>query len=177
MMALDLLRKRVIEARQAIIWHAYQVGDDRCWMDDWWVYAIVLNLLPPRQLSAEEICLTYCQQYRSERALDFHTFDAPPISEVHLDVVRMSLAELIKEWYKIKTAVIIHWLIGDGKRTLGDDQQMYQVVNGLISDPWMPSPDMLFPNCRHFIRTRKGPETYHEWGDVSNPLAPKDSAT
>ena len=154
----DELKRKIIAACEAIVWHASQVGHDRCWLDDYHVYEVVLGIPLPLSLPKRETCLILCKQYYDARFDPRQT--SPPalfvLDNAYLDL--MSEVDLEIEWQKIVAVTLVHYKVGDGLRSRDDDLRLYKVVSfDLAPNLIAPPKDEFERECEKFIDSRDVP--------------------
>ena len=159
------LRQQIVAWRDIIRWHRDQVGDDRCWLDDWRVYEVVLEEIKP-QWPGVENCLILCHQYHTDRSSPL-----PPRcrrgevkKELDEDLRPLNHMELLVVMAHLYAVVNIHYKIGDGQRTKEDDLRLYAVLpDGILPDQRLPVWEVFQLGCEEFISTPDREQRLHEW--------------
>ncbi len=142
--------EKVRNWRHAIRSHRNEVGHNRCWMNDWLIYEIILGIPIPQKFPSFEECMRLCEQYWDKRG---QQGDQPPtvlsrinkVGNVDLDLVGMSELQLTRTSEIISTAVEKHRKIGDGERTALDDRELYAVL------PEKFIPNQTLPSRKEFV--------------------------
>lgn len=171
------LKQSIINLRVAIRKHRDQKGDDRCWVDDYWLY----DLLPgnkkrlPSHIAYEEgmqCCIDFFEHRKSEPVyVQQEKTMIPEYKDDDLDV--MNNRELTLELARLRHAIKQHMHISR-KKTLQDDKLLYFVL------PEKVPADFRLPNRQEFIEGVKsgcgcpnfwksheqcsGEHNYHAWG-------------
>src|SRR4051812_29923249 len=123
------IRQQIVTSRKALRWHRDQRKHDRCWLDDWFVYEVILGIRLADYFPSFEACMTLCKQYHSERS-------GPPIphqdrageAEWDDDLKDLDIFGLITVHLTIVMAAIKHYTVGEGKRKRKDDFEFYAVL-------------------------------------------------
>ena len=176
------LMTAIRERRKAIRSHRDQKGDDRCWLDDCLVWAMLADSpSEPPMLSFEEgMCL--CREFYSFRRAEA----ADPVGQDALtdprlwdrDLFPMDQAGLLAELRRIQQAIFMHRNIVHRHRTLEDDRDLYGVLPEKVPADFRlpPEPDFLgeaaapHAGCPSFWRSHascQGPCDLHAWGPCS----------
>lgn len=177
------LRLAIIARRKAIRKHRDQLGDNRCWLDDYWLY-VFLDDSPPAPISIKAIddALERCKKFFVFRRDD--TPDPIPPNAItdrrHWDTYlkRMSRAKLLLELKWIQRAIKTHRDIEETEqrpRNIYDDRRLYSVLPERIPADFRLPPREEFigevraphAGCPAFIRSHascKGTCNIHAWG-------------
>lgn len=150
------LRLAIIERRNAIRGHRDQKGDDRCWLDDYLVWAMLEDSsskpppLPPVEEAMKNCCAFYCMR-RSD------TPDPLPKGAIldrdkwDNDLGRMNKQELMEELGRIQLAIACHRDVEGRLRTIDDDRALYSTL------PEKIPADFRLPAEAEFLGTAKAP--------------------
>jgi hypothetical protein len=154
-MAADELKEAILERRAAIRKHRDAKGDDRCWLDDYFVWDLLdysprIEALP----SFDEGMSRCCAFYTNRRA------DAPDLTpsdaiadpkKWDADIAPMTQPQLAKELARIQEAIRRHRDVKDRPRCLDDDRTLYAVL------PEKLPADFRLPPENEFIGEDKAP--------------------
>ncbi len=175
------LREAIIQRRTVIRFHRDQRLDDRCWLDDYPVWAmcddspILPFLMPP----FEEV-MQKCNEFsQCRRAQDQDPTPAQTIlerSQWDQDLKIMTSRQLIDELTRIQEAIRRHRDIVDKPRSVDDDRLLYSVLPEKIpADFRLPAQEDFLgetqlprAGCRAFWRSHRAcprtPHNLHQWG-------------
>lgn len=177
-MNLQLLQS-VKAFRAAIRKHRDQKGDDRCWLDDYFVWSVLGDTpLEPTAFSYEE-GMQRCRDFFVHRRAA--TLDPTPSEAIidptqwDTDLASMTDAELTTEIERISTAITAHRDITNRQRTLEDDRALYAILPEKILADFRLPPENEFlgetkPNagCPAFWKShntcRCAEHSLHRWG-------------
>lgn len=171
----------IIAARHAIRRHRDAKGDDRCWLDDYFVWALIPGSFPvptevPPVAEAMDMCRAYYKLRRAE------TPDAQPADAVtdpalwDSDIGKMDEAQLMKELERIQAAVRRHRDNACKPLTTDDDRALYAVLpEQVAADFRLPPPDEFLgeakaphAGCPSFWRSHAHcavkRHNLHQWG-------------
>lgn len=172
-------------------YHRDQKGDDRCWVDDYRIWAHLEDspakptVLPPFEEMMRR-CAAF-HRFRNAKIADSKAeeatetlSEAPRIlqapSDADLDLTCMTRSELDAELLRLQAAIRAHRDIAGRERTLEDDKRLYRVLNEPIeADFRLPSEaDFLgearapFAGCPSFWRSHQNcaedAHDIHIWG-------------
>ncbi len=179
----EQLREKIRKIRQVIRYHRNQKGDDRCWLDDYKVWASIgestwtpISLPPYDEMMAK--CLDFWTNRRAE------TVDEGPAGKPlalrfwNSDLLGLGAKELLGKLKQLEEVIARHRDIKDRPRTTDDDRALYAVLpEKLPADFRLPSRDeflgeALAPHagCPAFWRSHADcPErvsgcNVHDWG-------------
>lgn len=163
-MDLEKWRGEITTWRNIIRWHRDQKGDNRCWLDDWRVYEVVLGIKPPN-LPAYSTCLILCEQYHHQRsALTPPNTSQLIIKDWDADLQSFSEQRLIAERAQLLLAVNFHRNFNDGRRLAADDLRLYSVLHdGILLDQHLPPWEEFRPSCERFFSDPDRANKLHEW--------------
>lgn len=177
----SVLKEVIIERRRVIRVHRDALGDNRCWLDDYLVWAM-LDDSPdsPTVVSPFETAMQLCRQfYIWRRAEIADPVSADAILDPNLwdkDLDQMSNADLFEELARIQNVIRQHRDINGRLRTVEDDRALYTVLPEKVSaDFRLPAePDFLgeakapLAGCPAFWRSHQGCpapcHNLHQWG-------------
>jgi len=127
------LRAAILERRRVIRYHRDQRGDDRCWLDDYLVWAMLEDTpAEPATLPPYDQMMQKCGDFFNHRQAN--SSDVVPSEAIfgpgHRDddLAKMSPEALIEELVKIQQAICRHRDITDRPRTVDDDRLLYSVL-------------------------------------------------
>lgn len=175
---MEALISQILELRQAIRYHRDQIGDDRCWLDDY----LVWNALPetkqvvrlPTYEEGMKKCRAfyenrnegYREEIPSDAILDANRWDN--------DLVKNSHEDLTAKLVLLERAIRKHYDIHNRERTIEDDKELYSVL------PEKIPADFRLPCEKDFLGTTKkdtgcpqfwkshqhcpGEHNLHQWG-------------
>lgn len=184
----DVLQE-IIECRHAIREHRDAKGDDRCWLDDYKIWAMIPGSFeapvePPPFEEAMDMCRAFYKFRRAtspdvpghEAVLDRQKWDN--------DLEQMDDAQLTEELVRVKTAIRRHRDCAGDPLTLNEDRQLYNILPEKIpADFQLPPQDEFLgeakaPNagCPSFWRSHATCKVkchdLHKWGPCEEE-APK----
>lgn len=152
--------------RRIIRWHRDQSGDDRCWLDDYQVYEMVLGLPALNVLFPPDQRLSLCRQYHRDRSSPELPCPSPRRKNCPRDyeLRHCTAARLAEELEIIRAQVQAHHDLGDGQRTAADDRALYAILpDGIAADQRLPAEAEFLPSCEKFFDSRTTPPKLHEW--------------
>ena len=118
--------------RQAIRYHRDQVGDDRCWLDDWLVWQFLEGAPPiPPWSEWKWRCEQFYEHRNSDRqdTLPFGAIINPDLWDQDLWHPRKMDADHLKqELFRVQEAIAKHLHISGRPRTFQDDKELYAVL-------------------------------------------------
>ncbi|OHA33722.1 MAG: hypothetical protein A2928_01975 [Candidatus Taylorbacteria bacterium RIFCSPLOWO2_01_FULL_45_15b] len=128
------LIEKIKKIRCAIRYHRDQVEDDRCWLDDYLVWAELPDSPPPRNLTLQQKLLK-CEIFYANRRAD----EPDPRSEQAIldpalwdrDLEKMSLIELAQTKATLLFVVGYHRDLEEVERrarTIKDDRDLYSIA-------------------------------------------------
>lgn len=155
-LGVDDLRDLILERRLAIRTHRDQRGDDRCWLDDYVVWAMLEDSpCAPTVLPSFETGMQLCWQfYHWRRAEVADLVPADAILDSNLwdnDLEQMSAGQLFEELARIQSAIRQHRDINGRLRTIDDDRLLYMIL------PEKISADFRLPAEQDFLGEAKAP--------------------
>lgn len=171
--------------RDSIRYHRDQKGDDRCWVDDYRLWALLPDTPPkPTALPPFPEMMKRCGAfYRYRRADTPDTIPADAVQnpiEWDKDIESMTQVELEGELLRLQAAVRVHRDIQDRERTLEDDRELYRALPEMLTADFRlpPEPDFLGEarapkaGCPSFWRSHQdcATETHdiHRWGPCAS---------
>lgn len=150
------LKKAILERRAVIRGHRDAKGDDRCWLDDWLVWAMLDDtpdppITPPLHEDAIEQCTRFWY-FRNERFAD----PIPPDAIIDPlrwddDLAATNGIGFIEELMRIQEAIEQHRDIAGRIRTSEDDRLLYAVL------PEKLPADFRLPPREDFLGEAKAP--------------------
>jgi hypothetical protein len=171
----------IIEARHAIRQHRDAKGDDRCWLDDYFIWALIpgsfpVPLTPPPMEEAMDMCRGFYKFRRADTA-DAMPIDAQPDRlQWDKDLEAMDDKALEAELQRIHTAVRAYRDAACRHITIEDDRALYRILpENLPADFRLPPEDEFLgeakaPNagCPSFWRSHANCHVkchdLHKWG-------------
>lgn len=179
--AMNTLLDQIKTVRAAIRYHRDQKGDDRCWVDDERLWALLPDAPPePRALPSFEDMMKKCGAFYHLRRADVP--DPIPAQAQHdplqwdADLETMSEADAEQELSRLHEAARRHRSIQDRDLTIEDDRQLYRVLPEQLTADFRlpPEPDFLgeanapAAGCPSFWRSHQHcPNSTHDihvWG-------------
>lgn len=174
------IRGKIVEVRNAIRKHRDQKGDDRCWLDDYFVW----NLHPdsPKDITtlpAFEDGMAECVKffrYRQATSADVTPPDALVDSTTwDGDLDQMDGLALTREIERLYQAIHEHRDISGRDRTLGDDRKLYAVLPEKLPADFRLPPENEFlgekrsgAGCPQFFKSHAAclspDHNLHAWG-------------
>ncbi len=180
----DVLHE-IIECRHAIRQHRDARGDDRCWLDDYKIWALIPGSFPaPLEVPPMEEAMDMCRAFYKLRGSD--TADETPADAVRdpqhwdEDIEKMSDEQLTEELVRIKTAVRRHRDAACSPITIGEDRELYSILPEKIpADFRLPleaeflgeaqAPDAGCPSFwRSHAHCKAKCHDLHKWGPCDN---------
>lgn len=152
----SVLKEAILECRRVIRVHRDALGDNRCWLDDYLVWAM-LDDSPdsPAVVPSFETAMQLCRQfYIWRRAEISDPVPADAILDPNLwdkDLDQISNADLFEELARIQNAIRQHRDINGRPRTVEDDRALYTVL------PEKISADFRLPTEQDFLGEAKAP--------------------
>lgn len=173
--------QNIIQCRNAIRTHRDARGDDRCWLDDYFVWNMIDGTpAPPTGTPPFHEGMQTCRAFFQFR--NAATADPMPLNAISdparwdEDLMDMDDAGLTKELTRLQDAIRAHRDIGDRPRTADDDRDLYAVLPEKIPCDFRLPPEKDFlgeakaPNagCPSFWRSHAAcPASCHDftrWG-------------
>lgn len=148
-------KKDVLRCRQAIREHRDAKLDDRCWVDDYAVWATVdgttadLSTPPPYEEAMKE-CLSFYAGRRSEHPDPPVPNSTPRPALWDQDLLGMTEAALQEEYSRIRLAICGHF-DKKGSLTIDDDRALYNIL------PEKLPADFRLPRTAEFLGEEKAP--------------------
>lgn len=123
----------IIEARHAIREHRDAKGDDRCWVDDYKIWALIpgsfpVPLQPPPFEEAMDMCRGFYKRRRAETADPMPANAVADRQQWDKDLEEMDDAGLEAELQRINAAVRAHRDAACNVLTIDDDRALYRVL-------------------------------------------------
>ncbi len=169
---------KIKELRNAIRYHRDQVGDDRCWIDDYKVWNALPEIKQRLHLPTYDEGMRRCRNFFKHRNAD--SADKVPADAIldptkwDEDLAGMSTQNLSDELNKLENAIKEHAYIAYRERTFEDDQILYSVLPEKIpADFRLPSEEDFLgvreanAGCPQFWNSHKdcpGEHNIHQWG-------------
>ncbi len=149
-------RESIRKLRSAIRNHRDQKGDDRCWVDDYSVWALLKDSpgeprTPPPFAEAMRCCRSYWTYRKSDTPEPQQTEAPYDPAQWDDDLREMNEAALIKELKTIESAIRAHRDIHERERTIDDDRKLYSVL------PEKISADFRLPSEENFLGEGRAP--------------------
>ncbi len=174
----------ILERRRVIRTHRDQKLDNRCWLDDLFVWAMLSDSPPePFKLGPPEQTMSLCQNfYVFRRASRRDPIPKNAIREERLwnkDLLSMSKTRLEEELSLIQQAIKAHRDIFGRHRTIDDDRLLYKILpEKLPADFRLPPRRDFLGDCKaprvgcpSFIRSHQSCTAkvcdLHKWGPCS----------
>ncbi len=152
----EALREKIRKIRQGIRSHRYAKGDDRCWLDDYPVWASISgSTWPPMRLPPKEEMMAKCREFYTYRRAE--TADPVPADAIisprdwNADLLGLGAKELLRKLKQLEEAIARHRDIVGRPRTCDDDRALYAVL-----PEKMPS-DFRLPPEDEFLGEAKAP--------------------
>ena len=153
----DALREKLRDGRARIRQHRDQVGDDRCWLDDFIVWAFlgdsggVLSVLPLFHEAMDQCRMFYLHR----KALECDPISADAILEKEKwdeDIATLSIDELCVCIVRLKNTIRTHRDVTGRPRTLDDDRALYAIL------PEKMPADFRLPSEAEFLGEARAPK-------------------
>ncbi len=174
----DKMKDRVIELRRVIRYHRNQVGDDRCWVDDYLVWNSLPETKQVVRLPTYDEGMRKCRLfYQNRNAVSADPMPADAILypvKWDDDLKEMSAEDLRNEHTKLETAILKHYHIPYERKTIIDDRELYGVLPEKIpADFRLPSEEDFLgtartdAGCPQFWKSHQnclGEHNLHQWG-------------
>ncbi|MDI1228292.1 MAG: hypothetical protein PSY14_11465 [bacterium] len=146
----------IIACRHAIRQHRDAKGDDRCWLDDYAVWALIAGSFPvPTEVPPVEEATDMCRAYFKLRRADTAEAQNPAaVTDPKLwdtDLEKMDDAQLTQELARIHASVRLHRDNACKPLTLDDDRALYAVL------PEQVAADFRLPPEDEFLGEAKAP--------------------
>lgn len=127
------LRREILDCRKAIRAHRDARGDDRCWLDDYSVWALIKGSFPvPRRLPAFEEAMDMCRAfYKLRRAENADAAPPEAVADPALwdrDLESMDEEMLADALQKLHVAIRGHRDAAGAPLTLADDRKLYAAL-------------------------------------------------
>lgn len=175
------LREAMRERRRVIREHRDMRGDDRCWLDDYVVWAMLDDSPPaPSALPAFEAGMEKCRQFFRDRNAE--AADPAPTGAIvdparwDDDLQNTTPAQLLDELVRVQEAIRRHRDIAGRPRTAEDDRALYGVLPEKVPADFRLPPEEAFlgearspqAGCPAFWRSHSACATsrhnLHRWG-------------
>lgn len=138
--------------REAIRAHRDARGDDRCWLDDYVVWAKLADTPPePENPPPYEEAMKNCRDYFNLRRGDKAPANVRMPENPDGDLENMPPEELARETEKLRAAIRAHRDITGRPRTIEDDRALYAAL------PEKTEADFRLPPEPDFLGERKAP--------------------
>lgn len=180
----DVLQE-IIEARHAIRQHRDAKGDDRCWLDDYKIWALIPGSFPvPLEVPPMEQAMDMCRAYYKLRRAS--SADVPAADAVldpkdwDRDIEVMNDDALAEELVRIRTAVRRHRDAACNPITIDDDRDLYSILPERVPADFRLPPEDDFlgeakaphAGCPSFWRSHGNcalkSHNLHLWGPCKN---------
>ena len=175
---MEKIRSQILELRKVIRYHRDQIGDDRCWVDDYLVWNSLPETKQVVRLPTYDEGMSKCRaffKYRNADSLDNILTDAIlDKTKWDDDLTRMSSEELPGELGKLENAIDKHCNIVYRERTLEDDKELYSILPEKIpADFRLPCEEDFLgtirtdAGCPQFWKSHEncpGEHNVHQWG-------------
>lgn len=174
------LIQKIQEIRQAIRQHRDQKGDDRCWLDDYRVWACIEGSpADPEALPSFEDGMEQCRAFflhrRAEQADPLPPDAIQDPQKWNGDLQTLSELELQTVLTALQEAIQTHRDIHDRPRTLQDDRALYAILPEKIPADFRLPPEHIFlgeetvdVGCPAFWKSHKAcpckEHNLHAWG-------------
>lgn len=147
------IHRMVVEYRSAIRWHRDQAGKDRCWIDDWYIFSVVLDIAPPPKFPSFERLTGYCEAFlRLRRGNDKPKERRPMPLDPDSDLDRAGFWDLLGELSRVLSLTWDYYQIEHHRRKAKDVEKLYSALpEDIPADQWWGDPDELFCNPRGCI--------------------------
>ncbi len=164
------MRELIVQLRQRIRYHRDQRGDDRCWLDDNYIYEALANAAPIT-LPSREVFMTKCRVFHEKRQagpaplVTLGTGNSPD-GEPDSDLQKKNLAQLANELKKLLYGVREHKDIPDEQRTAADDAKLYALLpeGGSAAVTTLPEQPVFLASCERFFASRDPKHLkLHQW--------------
>lgn len=171
------LIRQIKTARDAIRAHRDAVGHERCWLNDYVLWAVIPGSSEiPTELRPIDVEMVLCEDYfhyRSAKVRD--TMDDAILDPAHWDddLATLDVEGLTYELGRVEAAIRHHRDV-QGTRTVKDDRVLYSVLpEGIRADFRLPpAAEFLLGSephngCRHFWESHAGCPGRHDlrhWG-------------
>ena len=169
---------RIKELRKAMRYHRNQIGDDRCWVDDYKVWNTLPETKQVLRLPTYDEGMRQCRafhKYRNSASMEETPADAilDPANWDD-DLAKMNAEDLRSELSKLENAIYQHCNIFYKVRTLEDDKELYAVLPEKIpADFRLPCEEDFLgtkrtdAGCPQFWKSHQncpGEHDLHQWG-------------
>lgn len=119
----------VVEMRDAIRAHRDARGDDRCWLDDYSVWAQLPDTPPePVAPPAYEDAMKKCRDYFNHRRSDRPPAEADASAQPDADLGNMDERQLNQERLRLQDAIRTHRDVAGRPRNIEDDRALYSAL-------------------------------------------------
>jgi len=165
---------RVVLLRSVIRKHRDQIGDDRCWIDDYWLWELLSDTKDFCEKPNFEDGMKACRKfYEFRRKEDFIPRKDTVFDDRDLNV--MSDDDLFSELTLLESAIRKHRDILNRPRTWKDDEELYMVLpDGISADFRLPPKEEFLDGvkegcgCPNFWKSHENCEEktcdLHNWG-------------
>ncbi|HYD16853.1 MAG TPA: hypothetical protein VEF76_00065 [Patescibacteria group bacterium] len=139
----------IITVRHAIRRHRDAKGDDRCWLDDYFVWALipgsfaVPTAVPPME-EAMDMCRGFYKRRRADTADEQSPDAVTDPQQWDKDLEAMDDAALQAELARIRAAVRTHRDAACAALTLDDDRALYRVLPEKVAADFRLPPESVF---------------------------------
>ncbi|OGZ07767.1 MAG: hypothetical protein A3D65_01550 [Candidatus Lloydbacteria bacterium RIFCSPHIGHO2_02_FULL_50_13] len=172
-------REAILERRKGIRNHRDQLGDDRCFLDDYLVWKWLSDApTEPEKFTSEDgmkECVLFYEHRRTETSDPVSADAITDPAHWDDDLETMSLSDLHNELSRLQKALRTHRDIIGRSRTVADDRALYAVLPEKIPADFRLPPKEEFlgearapkAGCPAFWRSHdgcKGCHNYHKWG-------------
>ncbi len=176
----EIVRKAILERREIIRWHRDQVGDERCWLDDYRLW-IMLEDTPLPPTSVPNDAMAQCRKFFFFRNAPQEALPPDAILDSRLwniDLHAMTIEQLVDTLHALQLAIRFHRDIKGRPRTFRDDNQLYKLLPEKIPANFQLPSEAEFigearapkAGCPSFWRSHAActvPHDLHHWGPCS----------
>ena len=169
---------QIKELRKVIRYHRDQIGDDRCWVDDYKVWNTLPDTKQVLRLPTYDEGMRQCRtffNYRNSAVKEEASADAVlDPARWDDDLSKMNAEGLRSELGKLESAIRKHSYIVYRERTLEDDKELYSVLPEKIpADFRLPREEEFLgtvrtdAGCPQFWKSHQqcqGEHNLHQWG-------------
>ena len=176
----NYMKDKIIALRTAIRTHRDQIGDNRCWLDDYLLWKTLADSpAEPLALPSKAEMMKLCRDYYELRRAD--SLDEVPANAIldksfwDTDLSGMVESDLAAQVNKLESAIRTHRDLGNRRRTIADDRALYAVLPEKLSADFRLPPEDHFlvsqtPNsgCPNFWNSHQScackQHDLHKWG-------------
>ncbi len=136
----------IIDRRKALRTHRDQVGDDRCWLDDYLLFAFVDGLeskmVKPDYEAGMKLCTDFYNNCRVDRVLPQHKHAALEPKLWNKDLLGMDESRLLSKLERIQNEIVVLYNVIKRRRPrVADYLRLYKrtLPDGIMPDMRLPS--------------------------------------